>query len=433
MLFIQKIFKNKVIRYAYLGWFTIALFYFYQYVLRVAPGIMVEDIRATFLINAEEFATLGALSLFAYGMLQIPFGIIVDAIGVKRMCIFAMTILIIGAIMMSITESFKILQISRFIIGIGSGAAFLCTIKFIADHIPRGGRGLLMGATLTLGICGPILFSQIFKVLDGVITWQQIVLMISGLGIVILALIAYMIQGSPGSDMEFWTNVTYYEHLQHIIRILSDKRVIIFSLLAIGLYTPISALADLWGASFLKQKFNLQKVESGEITMLLYVGLGLGSIMLPYISEKIRMLNFSIMVCMFCLLGSFCVLVYSQNLTLIEVKIVLFLIGFFCGAEMMCFTGALEDSTQYDSGHIVGIVNTFNMLGGALIQQLIGYMLDKSWSGNLDTITGIRMYNIDDFQSAMSLLTVIIAFCTIISLIFAIKHHQRIKHSDLYD
>jgi sugar phosphate permease len=158
--------------------------------------------------------------------------------------------------------------------------------------------------------------------------------------------------------------------------------------------------------------------------MLLYIGLGAGSLILPWLSEKYNILHGSIVFCLFGLLGAFNILLYSDNISIIELECILFAIGFFCGAEMMCFTGALEDSTPNDSGHIIGIVNTFNMLGGALIQQTIGYLLDSNWRGVMDE-HGVRQYSPSEFQDALSILSVIIAFCAVVSLLLMMRKKPR--------
>ena len=98
MFFITKLFRNKFFRASYLAWFSLALFFFYQYILRVAPGVMIEELRAAFKINAQEFATFGSFYLIAYGVLQIPLGVIVDRVGVRTMALYSVLICIFASV-----------------------------------------------------------------------------------------------------------------------------------------------------------------------------------------------------------------------------------------------------------------------------------------------------------------------------------------------
>ncbi len=75
---------------AILGWFLIALFFCYQYLLRVIPGVISDELRHAFYMTAEDFSSLGSYYLYAYSFLQIPIGFIVDRIGIKRSVLFSL-------------------------------------------------------------------------------------------------------------------------------------------------------------------------------------------------------------------------------------------------------------------------------------------------------------------------------------------------------
>jgi sugar phosphate permease len=427
MLFIKKILRNKIIRYAYIGWFVISLFYLYQYILRVSPGVMYEEIRQTFRINAEQFATLGALYLLSYSLLQVPLGITVDRIGVKKMCLYSIATLSFGAFIMAVTEAFWIAQLSRFIIGAGSASAFMCALKFIADHIPPGNRGFLMGVTLAFGTCGALFSGSIVRHLDAVLSWRSATFITGCIGLVIFLLIAFVVRGHDKDKNIALNEKSLKENLQDVLRIFCTSKILIYAILAIGLYAPLSALADLWGAAFLRQKYGLSKADSAQLIMVLYIGLTLGSLILPWFCEKYRILNIAIIVCGCCLLIMFSMVIYMPAFNTPVLVLILFLIGFFCGSEMMCFTGALEQSNKYDSGQIVGVVNTLNMLGGAIIQQLIGYFLDKNWDGTFDDL-GMRHYSTLQFQQALSVLTVLVIICCACSAMLLARRFNNLRH-----
>ena len=125
MFFITKLFRNKFFRASYLAWFSLALFYFYIYILRVTPAVMIEELRSAFRINAQEFATFGSFYLVAYAALQIPLGVIVDRIGVKAMSLYSIIVCMVGSLLFGLTESFQLSQLARIIIGAGSASAFI--------------------------------------------------------------------------------------------------------------------------------------------------------------------------------------------------------------------------------------------------------------------------------------------------------------------
>ena len=401
----------------YIAWIAVTIFYFYQYILRVSPGIMVHEIRLSFLVKAEEFATLGSIYLILYSILQIPLGILVDRFGVKKIISTSVTFCIIGSFLASIATNFIIMQLSRVIIGAGSASAFMISLKIIADNFSPGKRGFLMGATLTLGTVGAIFSSKIVVIMLENFHWQYIWRASAFSGIAILVICIIFV---PSKKEKVYKNVPYTKKkknvLLNVLQIVKDKNVIIYSILAIGLYTPLTAIADLWGVAFIGVKFGFDKNIAANTTIILYLGLAIGSILLPWFFERNSLLNIGIKWSIFIILLSFAIILYGPKLNIYTLNILLIIIGIFCGSEMMCFTAALKYAHQNNSGEIIGIVNTLNMLGGAFLQQSIGQLLDINWDGIIDQ-HGIRIYSLHNFTVSLSSMIILIFCCWLISLV----------------
>lgn len=404
--------QNLVI--AYFAWASVALFFFYQYILRVAPGVMIHEIRHDFSVNADQFATLGSFYLYAYSLLQIPLGLIVDRIGVRRTILGSIVLCLGGSLLMSYSQILLSAQLSRIMVGAGSASAFMCSLKIIADKLPAGRRGLLMGATLTLGTLGALIAGKPLVYFLDDFGWRTTLTYTALLGITLLIFSLIFLPKQSKKN-----NTLSKEDLKtigkNIVSIVKNNRVMLYGFLAIGLYTPLSALADLWGTAFIMQKFSLPRAEAAQTTMMMYVGLAAGSLIMPWICEKYNLLDRAIQICGLGIIILFGFLLYGPTINNMQLTMLLICLGFFCGAEMMCFTGALLYSNPNNSGLTIGIVNTLNMLGGAILQQFIGYSLDFHWNGLLDE-QGIRIYESHHFTLAFSILTVVIIVCCFASL-----------------
>ena len=63
-----------------------ALFYCYEFVLRIIPGVLQSELSAAFgNISASTFGQLSALYYFAYSPMQVPVGILMDRFGPRRL------------------------------------------------------------------------------------------------------------------------------------------------------------------------------------------------------------------------------------------------------------------------------------------------------------------------------------------------------------
>lgn len=397
---------------AFLGWFLIALFYCYQYILRVMPGVIANELRDHFNLTAEDFASLGAYCLYAYALLQIPVGLVLDRIGVKRTILISMCLCIGGTFWISQTNTLWEAQMSRILVGAGSACTFTSCLKWVADHFEPGRRGLLMGSTLAFGTFGALGAAHPFVKGVELFGWQYTVLLTCFLGGFLLILTILFLKEAPLKNNETFQKKKFWFDLKTIA---CNKTIFIYALLAIGVYTPMAVLADLWGVSFLAEKFAINRAEAAPITMLMYVGLTFGSLILPVFAERYNVFRLILQVCSACLLFLFTIMLIAGSLPLLALKGMLITIGFLCGAEMICFTGAVTEATPRTSGLTLGFVNTMNMLAGALLQQLIGYLLDIQWNG-ATSVSGMRYYSANEYVQALMVLPAILLGCVVLSL-----------------
>ena len=397
---------------AYLAWLSAALFYYYQYILRVSPSVMVTDLREAFHLTAEQFSSLGAVYLYAYSMLQIPIGILIDQIGARKTVLGSILLCIVGNLSLAGSQTLSILLLSRALIGAGSACAFMSALKIAADWLPPGKRGLFMGMTLTLGTVGALTAGKPLVGALETLGWRTTTLWLAGLGAGLFLAVLALLRLPKG---EKHSAPNWQMICRTIGSIVRNRPVMIYALLAIGVYTPLAVLADLWGTAFLMERYALPRAQAAESSMMMYLGLCIGSLLLPWLCERWGILNRAIQVCSAGVLFTFAYLLWGPPLGVAGLTVLLILLGIFCGAEMICFTGAVQYTTPENSGMTLGVVNTLNMLGGAVLQQAIGFFLDLQWTGKLDA-AGVRIYNTHEFQLAISLLLGVVALCCFLAI-----------------
>jgi MFS family permease len=403
--------NSKTHRAYYLAWFTIAAFYLYQYILRVSPGIMIVELRQLFKLTAEEISSLGAIYLYAYSLVQIPLGFILDRVGVRRVLVVALGLCLFGSALFTYASSVRMLQWGRFWIGLGSAPAFICALKFTSDYLPARYHGLFMGATLSLGTLGALLSGKFIVLSLDHMGWESTLLFCLGLGVMILLPILVFVPAAY--THQTFTGKAFITHLVEGVRsIFHRKEILIYSILAISVYTPLCVLADLWGTMFLMEKFSLARADAAQLNLYMYGGLTVGSLVLPSLSLMWRLLKEMILLCGLGIIVAIFLILYAPSLSTGELTFLLASIGFFCGAEMICFAGAAQASHSSYSGLTLGVVNTLNMLGGAFLQQIVGWYLDLHWTGTYGQ-EGARYYGQAELTSAFLILVFAMIGCTL--------------------
>ena len=74
-----------------------ALFYCYEYLLRIAPAVMVTPLMQTFNLHAESFGALISLYYLAYTPMQAIVGVAHDVYGPRRVLTFAVLMCLLGS------------------------------------------------------------------------------------------------------------------------------------------------------------------------------------------------------------------------------------------------------------------------------------------------------------------------------------------------
>ena len=81
---------------AYMVWMIASIFYAYQYILRVMPNIMLNDIMAQFDIGAGIFGQFSGVYYIGYSLMHLPIGLMLDRYGPKRIMSFCILLTVVG-------------------------------------------------------------------------------------------------------------------------------------------------------------------------------------------------------------------------------------------------------------------------------------------------------------------------------------------------
>lgn len=400
---------NRDNRQAYLNWFLLSLFYAYQYLLRVYPGTFTDNLRESFNFSAHEFATLGTYCTLIYSCMQIPFGILLDRINVRKLILFAFGLCLIGQFLFTYTSSIICAQCGRVLVGIGAAPAFMSTVKMVSDSFADKLCGLFIGITCTLGTIVVILGTSLLKHICTITnSWRQALWCLNGLG-VILFIICYFVlpktQAIKVKDSETNFGQTFFS-------IVTNYRIFLYALLTIGTCAVVTTLSDLWGNTLLITKYHLNDVQAAFYNQFMFAGFLIGALVIPMLFKEKQSLR-GVRVCCIVLICLFGIIIYGPSqLPSFVLQTVLFALGFFACADILCFALAAQLSTPKTSGLIVGWVNTVNMLGFTFFQYFVAQALDKHWSGAMNA-NGLRLYEASDYEFALGILlnTVILALC----------------------
>ncbi len=407
----------------YCIWGVAALFYMYQFVLRVAPSVLVEDLMISFQASASSVGSLSAIAMYFYSLFQIPSGILSDHFGVRKVILTSLILCILGTLIFASSNQIEVAKFGRLILGIGSSAAFLCLGKIASQYFPPNRRATLFGLAMSVGTLGALNGGPPLAYLVGQMGWRGSLFVVSAAGGVIFVVnYLFLDHSGPSIPSALSTPVEKLSYVR-ILDVFKNRLVWTHALSALGVYLSLAVLADLWGPSFVIQRFGVNKQIAAETLSWMYVGLFVGSLVLSWLSDWLQNRKILIILSTASISTLLVFLIYYPGLTLFQGTLMIGLLGFFAGAEMLCFTGASEASTARTAGTVTGVVNTVVMLTGAIIQHQVGHLLDSVWAGEFVS-EGVRAYSLSNFQYALALLPILAGGSFVASLFLPSSLHS---------
>jgi predicted MFS family arabinose efflux permease len=155
-------------------WLFPLLFFAYPFILRLWPGLMMNQIMDQFSIGASHFGMLAAFYYYGYSVMQIPVAILLDRFTARRI-IFAFALLCgFATLMFTYTSNFYLALLSRFLIGAGSAVGFLGVSKVLSEWFPKVQYARMVGFSFTFGLMGGIYGGRPVSIRIETYGWQTV-------------------------------------------------------------------------------------------------------------------------------------------------------------------------------------------------------------------------------------------------------------------
>lgn len=382
-----------------------AMFYCYEYLLRIIPGVMEAELRAAFgNISATTFGTLSAYYYFAYTPMQLPAGMLIDRIGPKKLLIAACFLCALGSWFFTFTDSITIAAFGRFLVGMGSGVAFVGVLALAVFWLPEKYFSMVAGLVTMLGMIGAIGGQIGMTYIIEFIGWQEVLSAGPVVGVVLCVVMILFLKEHPAQlkRVDNANEQSVKGFLKDLKQVLMGGQVWLLGIIGALMYLSLSVFAEVWGKSYLIMAHGLSSLEASSCVSMVFFGWAVGGPLLGFLADlfefRLGMLLVGSILAVICI----SLVLYVPDLSLFKIDVLLFLYGLFCSAEVIVFAIAKDASCSTLSGTVFASVNMIIMLGGVICQPLVGELLDFFWDGAL--INQVRVYSQADYQLVLSFL-----------------------------
>ncbi len=345
----------KKLIYGSIVWFIVTLFVVYSFCLNTAAAVFSEPIRTT--LHASNLGVSIAVGAFIIGfaVMQIPAGYLLDKYNARLVVSSGVLILAIGNIITSFATTVVLFSISNFIQGLGASFAFIAAGVIISQWFPARMFPVMFGLTQTLSCILAAVIHYVFSVALATHTWNEIYKILAVLGLILFVLNLILVK-TP-SDYSRTESVSLK---QSLCMVFKNNQIILCALAATTSFGTLLAYAGFWYLN-IQTFYSVQMLDAVMISGMIFIGIGLGTPILGWISNQVksRKAVIHVTLCLGTMALLMCIyLPHYQIGTLAIIKIISLLMGFLLSGSMLYYTVVSEISSNSTRGVALSVTNT---------------------------------------------------------------------------
>ena len=373
------------------------LFFSYGYFQRVAPSVMVVELMGEFRVGGAVLGNLGALFFYAYAVMQLPAGVMLDRWGPRRVLTCAIPFCAVGSWVFATAGSITQAYMGRLMIGAGAGFSWVGALKLTTLWFPVHRFALVSGVCTMLGMVGGVGAQAPLAAAVQLVGWRESLIGVAVLGGMLAAMFWLVVRDEPGHAPRNAPGPSA-GMLHGLGRVLATPQVWLVALFAAMLGPCMAAFAGLWGVPYMMQAHGLERTQAAAAVSLVLVGFGVASPFVGWWSDHIGRRKMPMLVGASVALAAIGVLVYAPGISVVAAAAFCLLYGGGSSAFVLAFATGREHGPPEAAGAAMGFINMTLMTVGAVFQPLIGWLLDLNWDGRMEA--GARLYSVGAYQMA---------------------------------
>lgn len=398
-------------RFRWMAFSLLILAYVLAFFHRMAPAAIAGELQRAFNASGAALGTLAAMYFYVYTLMQIPTGVLVDTLGVRKIATLGGLVAGAGSILFAYADTLGEASLGRLLVGLGVSVMFISIMKLNAVWFHDRHFGTVGGLTILLGNLGSVLAAAPLVWALDFTSWRSIFAALGGFSIVLGLLTWFMVRNHPGeagfpSMRELDGEPPHAPHAGHwydgLVGVIRNRATWPGFWPNFGIGGTLFTFAGLWAVPFLHDVYAMPRALAAGHTSLLLAGFAIGAMLTGLISDRIGrrrpVMVAGIVLYLLCWLPWLALLQLPQAASLG----LFFLMGIGASGFTLAWAVTKEVNPPALSGMATSVVNTGSFLGAGLLQPLVGWVMDLGWDGRISE--GVRAYSGENYQAGLLLL-----------------------------
>lgn len=379
---------------------------------RFAPASIAQDLALAFDTTAASLGILAATYFYVYTLMQVPTGVLVDTLGPRRILLIGGVISFVGSLWFGLAPDLSQALIGRTLVGLGVSVTFIAMLKIIALSFEEHRFASLTGLGVFVGNIGSVLAGVPLAFAASEIGWRSVFVAVAVASLVFGTLAWWMMRNSAAMG---GVKVDRTVVVGGLLSVLKNRLSWAPALTNLGMCGSYFTFAGLWAMPYLTQVHGYSRNIAATHLSLMYAGFAIGCLALGIFSDRVRQRK-SILIasaagsCMV-----WCVWWWGGSLPTTTTMALCFLMGFCSAGFSLTWACAKEVNPPQLAGMSTSIANVGGFFGAAVMQPLVGWLMDQVWAGTV--VNGVRVYSLGDFRFGFSMV-IGLAFFGLVAALF---------------
>jgi len=260
---------------------------FYRVSNAVIAPLLIQDLT----LDTKAIGLISASFFYAFAITQIPISLLLDKLGARNMMTALSLIGVIGAIIFSLADSLAVGVMGRALLGVDMACNLMGSYKLLTLWFSSRVFASLAGILVAFGSIGNMIATTPLVILVEQMGWRSGFQIIAFINLILTFLFFIIVRDRPLHCTSYSDSAAEGMNIGQAVsnlRVLfKQKDYWIISLGTFGRYGIYAAFQALWAGPYLMEVMGLSALTTGNLILLLNVGMILGSPICGTLSDRL--------------------------------------------------------------------------------------------------------------------------------------------------
>jgi len=342
---------------------------------RLAIGSVADQLMFDLNLDSVQIANLAAMTFYGYALMQLPVGIMVDTIGVRKICTIGMAVTAVGSFIFGFSHLIYLSYFARLLVGIGTSVIIVSVMKLQATLFPKNMYSTLSGLTSLFGNFGAFFATIPLTYIALNFGWRDTFVILGIITVLLSIAIFLFVKEQPQSDRGSRINIR-----EGVKFVLTNKKNYPNFFIMVFFVGSLTAVLGLWGNGYLKTVYRMNGEKAAYYLSFITYGFIVGAPIVGKVSDLLggeikKILIFASSG--YALLWLYIIVFFKGQPPVNQWPVIFFLMGIFMICHILVFSNVKNVNPLKYTGIAISVVNIGEFVGSGFISLSMGYLIKR--------------------------------------------------------